>query len=58
MEERRRQRQGNDRARTESAREDRPAEPHQDDADVLHAVVRKQTLQVMLHQRIEHAQHR
>jgi len=31
--------------------------PHEDDADVLDAVVGEQAFQVMLHQRVEHAQH-
>ena len=33
-------------------------QPHQDDADILDAVIRQQPLEVVLHQRVEHAQHR
>ena len=39
--------------------EDQPsADAHQDDADVLHRVIGQQPLEVVLHQRIEHAQQR
>ena len=36
----------------------RRAKPNQDDPDVLDAVVRQQALQIVLHQRIQHAQQR
>ena len=34
------------------------AEPDEDDPDVLHGMVRKQALEIVLHQRIKHAHHR
>ena len=36
---------------------EREAEPDEDDADVLHRVIGEQPLEIVLHQRIEHAHH-
>ena len=40
------------------AERQRQTEADEDDADVLHRVVGEQPLQVVLHQRVQHAQHR
>ena len=52
------QRDGGQVGVAQRAKHQRRAEPDQDDSDVLDAVVRKQALEVMFHQRIEHAQQR
>ena len=36
---------------------ERKPEPDEDNADVLHGVIGKQPLEVVLHQRVEHAHH-
>ena len=52
------QRDGRQRGMAERAEHQRRAEADQDDADVLDAVIRQQALEVVLHQRVEHAQQR
>ena len=58
VEQRGRERERDHRAGIERAGDERRPDAHEDDADVLHAVVREQAFQVVLHQRVEHPQHR
>ncbi len=58
VEQRRGQRQRRREAHAVGLEGERQAEADEDDADVLDRVVGEQPLQVVLHQRIEHAEHR
>ena len=57
VEQRRGQRQRRGGVQAVGDERQRQAEADEDDADVLHRVVGEQALQVMLHQRVEHAEH-
>ena len=58
VEQRRRQRERRGQAHGVGLEGERQAEADEDDADVLDRVVGEQALQVVLHQRVQHAEHR
>ena len=50
------QSEGGETPMTQRAKHQRRAKTHEDDADVLNAVPGEQTLEVVLHQRVEHSE--